>query len=104
VEVLEGSASVDESSFTGESVPATKRTELKLRVAKVGEQSYLSQLVRLMAQIAERKLSVELLADRLMNYYGPVVFIGADLSLIIGDWIASTLVLLTVVIMGNTGR
>jgi P-type Cu+ transporter len=77
VEVLEGSASVDESSFTGESVPATKRTELKLRVAKVGEQSYLSQLVRLMAQIAERKLSVELLAHRLMNYYGPVVFIGA---------------------------
>ena len=117
-EVMEGSASVDESSFTGESVPATKEAGtkviggtlnidglLKVRVTKVGEESFLSQIVRLMTQIAERKPPVELLADRLMNYYGPVVFIAAGVAfaawaLMTGDWIASTLVLLTVVIMG----
>jgi copper-(or silver)-translocating P-type ATPase len=117
-EVIEGMASVDESSFTGESVPATKQQGseliggtlnldglLKARVTKVGQESFLSQIVRLMTQISERKPPIELLADRLMNYYGPVVFTVAAIAfvvwlLITGNWIASALVLLTVVIMG----
>jgi Cu+-exporting ATPase len=117
-EVLEGTASVDESSFTGESVPGTKQEGseviggtlnldgfLKVRVTKVGADSFLSQIVRLMSQIAERKPPIELLADRLMNYYGPVVFVLAAVAfiawlLITGNGIASALVLLTVIIMG----
>jgi Cu+-exporting ATPase len=116
--VLEGIASVDESSFTGESVPATKEVgasviggtlnldgALKVRVTKVGEDSFLSQIVRLMSQIAERKPPIELLADRLMNYYGPVVFIVAGLAfgawaLLTGDLSQATLVLVTTIIMG----
>ncbi len=117
-EVIEGTASVDESSFTGESVPATKQEGspviggtlnldglLRVRVTKVGEESFLSQIVRLMSQIAERKPPIELLADRLMNYYGPVVFTVAIIAFVVwllvtGDWISSTLALLTVIIMG----
>ena len=117
-EVIEGAASVDQSSFTGESVPATKEAgadviggtmnldgSLKVRVTKLGQDSFLSQIVRLMSQISERKPPIELLADRLMNYYGPVVFVVAAISfvawlLITGNWIASALALLTVVIMG----
>lgn len=117
-EVIEGQASVDESSFTGESVPATKQQAsqviggtmnldgfLRIRVTKVGADSFLSQIVRLMSQIAERKPPIELLADRLMNYYGPVVFAVAIIAAAIwllasGNWIASALTLLTVVIMG----
>lgn len=117
-EVIDGTASVDESSFTGESVPDTKTTgskviggtlnldgELKVRVTKVGEESFLNQIVRLMSRIAERKPPLELLADRLMNYYGPVVFVVAALAfagwlIVTGDWRAATVVLLTTVIMG----
>jgi len=117
-EVIEGIASVDESSFTGESVPATKEKgasvigstlnldgELHIRVTKIGEESFLNQIVSLMSRIAERKPPLELLADRLMNYYGPVVFIVAGIAfaawmLLTGNWIAATLVLLTTVIMG----
>ena len=117
-QVVEGSASVDESSFTGESVPATREEGseviggtlnldglLQVRVTRVGSDSFLSQIVRLMTQIAERKPPVELLADRMMNYYGPVVFALAAVAflswlLLTGNAIASALVLLTVVIMG----
>lgn len=117
-EVIEGIASVDESSFTGESVPATKEIGtkviggtlnldglLKVRVSKVGQDSFLSQIVRLMTQIAERKPPIELLADRLMNYYGPVVFVIAGLAFVgwalaTGDYTKATLVLLTTIIMG----
>ena len=117
-EVVEGIASVDESSFTGESSPVTKENgspviggtlnldgALQVRVTKVGQDSFLNQIVRLMSQISERKPPIELLADRLMNYYGPVVFIVAGLAfagwaLTTGDFTAATLVLLTTVIMG----
>ena len=117
-EVAEGAASVDESSFTGESVPSTKEPGatviggtlnldgfLKVRVTKVGQESFISQIVRLMTQIAERKPPIELLADRLMNCYGPVVFALAAFAFIVwllatGSWIAATMVMLTVVIMG----
>ncbi|CAN5776163.1 heavy metal translocating P-type ATPase [soil metagenome] len=117
-EVIAGIASVDESSFTGESVPATKEKgasvigstlnldgELRIRVTKIGEESFLNQIVSLMSRIAERKPPLELLADRLMNYYGPVVFIVAGIAfaawmLATGNWIAATLVLLTTIIMG----
>lgn len=117
-EVITGSASVDESSFTGESVPSAKEIgakviggtlnldgALQVRVTKIGQESFLSQIVRLMTQIAERKPPLELLADRLMNYYGPVVFIIATLAflgwaLLTGDYRQATLVLLTTIIMG----
>ena len=117
-EVTEGTASVDESSFTGESVPATKGVgskviggtlnldgALTVKVAKVGEESFLNQIVRLMSQIAERKPPIELLADRLMNYYGPVVFAASAVAfvgwlLVTGNWISASVVLLSVIIMG----
>ena len=117
-EVVEGVASVDESSFTGESVPSAKDVggkviggtlnldgALKVKVTKIGQDTFLNQIVRLMSQIADRKPPLELLADRLMNYYGPVVFIAAGLafagwSLFTGNYTRATLVLLTTIIMG----
>lgn len=117
-EVVEGTASVDESSFTGESVPVTKEPRskviggtlnldgaLQVKVSKIGEDSFLSQIVRLMSQIAERKPSIELMADWLMNFYGPVVFVVAILAfagwaLVTGDFLQATVVLLTTIIMG----
>jgi P-type Cu+ transporter len=117
-EVIEGMASVDQSSFTGESIPSAKGVgaqviggtlnldgALTVRVTKVGEESFLSQIVRLMTQIAERKPPIELLADQLMNYYGPVVLVMAGLAfvawaLLAGNYTQATLVFVTTIIMG----
>ncbi|CAI2719612.1 heavy metal translocating P-type ATPase [Nitrospina watsonii] len=117
-EVIEGTASVDESSFTGESVPPIRKQgdpvlggtlnldgSLQIRTTKVGQDSFLNQIVSLMTRIAERKPSIELLADWLMNYYGPVVFIVAILAfagwgLATGDYLQATVVLVTTLIMG----
>ncbi|GAA0564336.1 copper/silver-translocating P-type ATPase [Chitinophaga japonensis] len=117
-DVLSGNASVDEASFTGESTPAIKEVgsnviggtlnldgALRIKVSKIGQDSFLSQIVSLMSRIAEKKPPVELLADKLMNYYGPVVFIVATIAFIVwafatGNYIQATLVLLTTVIMG----
>jgi Cu+-exporting ATPase len=116
--VLNGNASVDEASFTGESTPALKEVgsnviggtlnldgALQLRVTKVGQDSFLNQIVSLMSRIAEKKPPVELLADKLMNYFGPVVFIVADVAFVVwgfatGNYIQATLILLTTIIMG----
>ncbi|MGH9178888.1 MAG: heavy metal translocating P-type ATPase [Acidimicrobiales bacterium] len=117
-EVVAGAASVDQSSFTGESSPSAKTAgdeviggtlnldgALEVQVTKVGEESFLAQIVRLMSHIAERKAPIELLADRLMNYYGPVVFAVAGAAfaawaVVTGDLHDATLALLTTVIMG----
>lgn len=117
-EVVKGLASVDESSFTGESVPAAKEPGthviggtlnldgvLEIRVTKVGDDSFLSQLIRLMSQVSDRKVPLELLADKLMNYYGPAVltlgivaFLGW--ALISRDPIQAAVIGLATIIMG----
>ncbi len=125
-EVLEGTSSLDMSTVTGESTPVyvepgkevvggTTNLDgfLKVKATRVGEETFLNQVVRLMRQIEERKPPVMLLMDRLMNYYGPVVFIAAALAgigwlvalMVSGAGVSSALpqaiyVALTTVIMG----
>ncbi|WP_291036772.1 heavy metal translocating P-type ATPase [Dyadobacter sp. 50-39] len=116
--VIQGCASVDEASFTGESTPVYKEVgssviggtlnldgALQIKVSKIGSDSFLSQIVSLMSRIAEKKPPIELLADKLMNYYGPVVFIVAAIAflawgLVTGNYVQATLVMLTTIIMG----
>ena len=100
--VSEGTSSLDLSTVTGESVPVfveagaeviggTTNLDgfIKVRATRVGEETFLNQVVRLMRQIEERKPPVMLLMDRLMNYYGPVVFVAAALAG--AGWFAYTL-------------
>jgi len=117
-EVARGLASVDESSFTGESVPVAKEPgsaviggtlnldgALEIVVTKVGEDSFLAQLVRLMSQVSDRKVPLELLADRLMNYYGPVVLVLGGLAfagwgIASGSLVVAATIALATIIMG----
>ncbi len=90
--VTKGNASVDESALTGESLPVEK-TEgaavssasvvlsgyLELEARRVGSDTTLSQIVRLMEEAASSKAPISRLADRISAVFVPVV-IGIALA------------------------
>ena len=84
--VVSGRASVDQSALTGESVPveklpgdpvsaATINTEgyLEFRAEKVGEDTTLSQIIRLVEEAGGSKAPIARLADQIAGIFVPVV-------------------------------
>ena len=84
--VLEGRGSVDQSALTGESVPvekvpgdtvaaATINTEgyLEFRADKVGEDTTLSQIIRMVEEAGGSKAPIARLADKIAGVFVPVV-------------------------------
>ena len=84
--VIEGRASVDQSALTGESVPvekaigdtvaaATINTEgyLALRADKVGEDTSLAQIIRLVEEAGGSKAPIARLADKVAGIFVPTV-------------------------------
>ncbi len=95
-EVVEGSAAVDESMLTGESVPvdkapgddlfgATMNTNglLRLRATAVGSDSALARIIRLVEDAQGSKAPIQGLADRIAAVFVPVVFAAAALTLVV---------------------
>ena len=94
--VTRGSGSVDESALTGESMPveklpgskavsATVLTSgyLEMTADRVGADTTLSQIVRLMEQAASSKAPISRLADRISAVFVPVVISIAVLAAIL---------------------
>ncbi|MGW3935219.1 heavy metal translocating P-type ATPase [Streptomyces sp. NBC_00024] len=85
-EVLSGSSAVDESMVTGEPMPVTKRAgdtvigatlngtgSLRVRASKVGADTMLAQIVRLVQQAQASKAPIQRLADAVSAYFVPAV-------------------------------
>ena len=94
--VIEGRAAVDQSALTGESVPveksvgdtvsaATLNTEgyIKLRVDRVGEDSTLSQIIRMVEQAGGSKAPIARLADKIAGIFVPVVMSISVVTMVI---------------------
>ena len=94
--VLEGNSAVNESALTGESIPVDK-TEgdtvsaatintsgfLRCRATRVGEDTTLSQIVRMVSDAAATKAPIARIADRVSGVFVPAV-IGISAVVVLG--------------------
>ncbi len=97
-EVVSGDSGVDESLVTGESLPVQKTTGLpvtggslnqtgvlQIRATRVGADTVLQQIVRVVREAQGSKAPVQDLADRVAAVFVPVVILIAVLT--IGAWL-----------------
>ncbi|CUX65194.1 MULTISPECIES: copper-translocating P-type ATPase [Rhizobium/Agrobacterium group] len=88
--LLEGRSSVDESMITGESMPVTKEVGSTLiggtmnqtggfimEAGKVGRDTMLSQIVRMVADAQRSRAPIQRLADEVSGWFVPVVIVVA---------------------------
>jgi Cu2+-exporting ATPase len=91
--VTEGESLVDESMITGESVPVTRKKgdqvigatlnqtgSLMMLAEKVGEETVLSQIIRLVREAQGSRAPVQKTVDRIASVFVPVVIIIAVIS------------------------
>lgn len=84
--VVEGQASVDQSTLTGESLPVFRKEGskvsggtlvtdgvLQIRATEVGQNTAISQVVALVLQAQQKKARISRLADRISLYFVPAV-------------------------------
>jgi len=94
--VIEGSSSIDESMLTGESLPVEKADEdavyaatrngngtLSVRATKVGSETVLAGIVRLVEHAQNSRAPIQRLADQISEIFVPVV-LGISLITFVG--------------------
>ncbi len=94
--VLEGSSAVDESALTGESIPADKQPGdtvsaatvnqvgfIRCEATRVGEDTTLSQIIRMVSDAAATKAPIAKIADRVSGVFVPVVIGIALVTMVI---------------------
>ena len=94
--VAEGLSAVDESAITGESIPVEKQPGdpvtggsinqsgyLKIEATKVGGDTTLAQIIRLVEEASSSKAPISKLADRVSGVFVPIVISIAVLAIIV---------------------
>ncbi|MBI2202198.1 MAG: HAD-IC family P-type ATPase, partial [Armatimonadetes bacterium] len=95
--IVEGSGSIDESMVTGESMPVEKGVHaavvgatvnrsglFTMRATKVGRDTVLQQIIRMVQEAQGSKAPIQRLADRVSSVFVPIVFAVAIMTF--GVW------------------
>lgn len=98
-EVVDGTSNVDESMITGEPVPVTKAAgatvtggtvngtgSLTFRASRVGSDTTLAQIIRMVEEAQGAKLPIQGLVDRVTLWFVPAVMALAALTVVV--WLA----------------
>ncbi len=94
--VIEGESSVDESMLTGESLPVHKQKGdnvigatinkqglLKIEATKVGAETALAKIIRLVEEAQGSKAPIQHLADKVASFFVPIIILIAVFTLLI---------------------
>lgn len=94
--IIEGEASIDQSSITGESIPVYKKVGdkvvsgtinkngyIKIRAINVGDDTTLSQIIKLVEEASNSKAPISKIADKVSSVFVPIVITIAILAVII---------------------
>ncbi len=94
--VLEGRSSVDESMLTGEPIPVEKSAGSRvtgatmngtggflMRAERVGQETLLAQIVRMVSEAQRSRAPVQRLADRVAGYFVPAVLAVAAATFVV---------------------
>lgn len=94
-EIVKGSTHIDESFITGESLPLLKKVKDKViagsinyeqpieyKAQKIGKDSTISEIVRLVVEATNTKIPISRIADRICNIFVPTVIALAIITLI----------------------
>ena len=97
--IIEGSAAINESALTGESIPADKQAGdtvsaattnlsgfIKCRATRVGQDTTLSQIIKLVSDAAATKAPIAKIADKVAGIFVPTVIAISLITL--GIWLA----------------
>ena len=97
--VLEGTSAVNEAALTGESIPVDKQIGdkvsaatvnqsgfIKCRASRVGEDTTLSQIIRMVSDAAATKAPIAKVADKVSGVFVPTVIVIALITIAV--WIA----------------
>ncbi len=115
--ILKGSSAIDESMITGESLPVEKHTgdtvigatinktgSFEFQATRVGAESTLSQIIKLVEDAQGSKAPIQAFADRISAWFVPAVIIIAILTfviwyLVLGSSLSFALMTFTAVIV-----
>ncbi|UCE36306.1 MAG: heavy metal translocating P-type ATPase [Thermoplasmata archaeon] len=114
--VINGTSSVDEKMLTGESIPVEKKSgdeviggtinklgSFKFRVTKVGSETMLMQIVKMVEEAQVSSAPIQRYADKVAAYFVPAVILAGILTfiawIIVGTWANAVLFFVAVLII-----
>ena len=102
--IISGEAALDESMLTGESMPVSKKTgatvfaatinqngSIKIRVTKIGANTVLSQIIKMVEEAQGSKAPIQKLADRIAGIFVPIVMVVALLTFLVWYFLTGNL-------------